>query len=268
MGRFDGVLLVSDFDDTLVGEDCALSPADRAALEGFLRQGGTFTVATGRARRTFAPHAAGVPMNAPAILANGSMLYDFRAGAAVVQTSLPPSAAEDLTALCLDHPALGVEVYHDDDVYIHHPNDHTRRHVIRVKTTWAERELKDMPTPWSKAVIQADHAQLLRAQADLLERWGDRYEAIFSNAVLLECTAKGATKGGMVLELARRLGVRREDIYCVGDNQNDIPMLAVSALPFAPANCAPAVREWGARITAPCGGCLAEIVSVLEERYA
>lgn len=268
LGKFDGVLLVSDFDDTLVGEDCVLSAADRAALEGFLGRGGTFTVATGRARRTFAPHAAGVPVSAPVILSNGSLLYDFRTGETVVQHALPPTAAEDLTALCLAHPALGVETYHGDDVYIHHPNAHTHRHVARVKTTWTECDLKDMPTPWSKAVIQGEHADLLSAQADLLSRWGDRYEAIFSNAVLLECTAKGATKGGMVLELARRLGIDREHIYCVGDNQNDIPMLAVSAIPFAPANCASAVREWGARITAPCGDCLAEIVSVLEERYA
>lgn len=44
-------------------------------------------------------------------------------------------------------------------------------------------------------MIQADHEVLLKAQKIIRDRWGDRYEAIFSNAVLLECTAKTASKG-------------------------------------------------------------------------
>ena len=44
MGKFDGVLLASDFDDTLVGDSCVLSPANRAALEHFTAEGGVFTV--------------------------------------------------------------------------------------------------------------------------------------------------------------------------------------------------------------------------------
>ena len=85
---------------------------------------------------------------------------------------------------------------------------------------------------------------------------------------MLELTAKGSTKGGMVLELARRLGIRREHIYCVGDNQNDIPMLAVSAIPFAPANCAPEVKDWGATLLPPCEeGAVARLIEILDDRY-
>ena len=125
-----------------------------------------------------------------------------------------------------------------------------------------------MPTPWSKAVIQADHQVLLKAQAVIRQRWGDRYEAIFSNAVLLECTAKTASKGGMVLKLAQLLGIDRANIYCAGDNQNDIPMLAASAIPFAPGNCAQAVKDWGATVLRPCEeDFIAQVVGILELRY-
>lgn len=268
MGKFDGVLLASDFDDTLVGASCALSPANRAALEYFIREGGYFTVSTGRAKRTFAPYAKSVPINAPVILANGAMLYDFAAGRTVVDLPLPLTAAADLFVLCKEFPELGVECYHGDDVYIHHPNTHTHRHVERVKTTWTEMDLRSMPGPWSKAVIQARHETLLAAQKRIRSRWPERYEAIFSNAVLLECTAKTASKGGMVLKLAELLGVARQDIYCVGDNQNDIPMLAVSAIPFAPANCAQAVKDWGATLLKSCEeDCVAQIVGILDMRY-
>ena len=138
----------------------------------------------------------------------------------------------------------------------------------KVKTDWTQADLLEMPTPWSKAVLQADHSLLLQAQAAVRERWGDRYEAIFSNAVLLECTARTASKGGMVLKLAQLLGVERKDIYCVGDNQNDIPMLAVSAIPFAPANCAQEVKDSGATVLKSCEeDCIAQIVGILDMRY-
>lgn len=268
MGKFDGVLLASDFDDTLVGGSCELSPGNRAALAYFTREGGRFTVSTGRAKRTFAPYAGGVLINAPVILANGAMLYDFAADRTVVDLPLPLTAAADLSVLSAEMPELGFECYHGDDVYVHRPNAHTQRHAIRVNTTWTERDLRDMPAPWSKAVIQAGHETLLEAQKRIRERWPDRYEAIFSNAVLLECTAKTASKGGMVLKLAELLGVEREDVYCVGDNQNDIPMLAVSAIPFAPANCAQAVKDWGATVLKSCEeDCVAQIVGILDMRY-
>ena len=97
---------------------------------------------------------------------------------------------------------------------------------------------------------------------------GGHYEVIFSNAYLLELTRKGSNKGGMVAYLARYLGIDPKKIYCVGDNQNDIPMLAISAIPFAPSNCAPEVRAWGPRIVGSCDeSCIAQIVGILDEVY-
>ncbi len=85
---------------------------------------------------------------------------------------------------------------------------------------------------------------------------------------MLELTGKGTTKGGMVLTLAKRLGIRRENIYCVGDNQNDLPMLAVSNLPYAPGDCAQEVKDWGARLLPPSEeGSIAALIEDLDKRY-
>ncbi len=268
MGKFTGVLLASDFDDTLYNSHLEVSAENRAALEYFTREGGRFTVSTGRARCTFAPYVSLAPINAPVILANGAALYDFQAERTVCELPLPPSAAEDLTALLEAMPQVGAEVYHGDELYIQNPNEYTARHVRRVDRPWTECLLTQAPQPWTKAVLQTGHEELLKAQAYLRERWGERYETIFSNAVLLECTAKGATKGGMVLRLASLLGIRRENVYCVGDNENDIPMLAVSAIPFAPGDCAQTVKEFGAVLLPPCDDhAIARLVEILDGRY-
>ena len=102
----------------------------------------------------------------------------------------------------------------------------------------------------------------------MLSRWGEHYEVIFSNPVLLEMTDKGCHKGAMVVRVAEHLGIAPDRVYCIGDNQNDIPMLAVSAIPFAPANCAPEVRAWGARIVRHCDDdALADVVDILDGIY-
>ena len=49
MGKFDGVLLVSDYDDTLYDHNLTVNDRNHRAIEYFLEQGGRFTIATGRA---------------------------------------------------------------------------------------------------------------------------------------------------------------------------------------------------------------------------
>ena len=51
MGKFDGLLLVSDFDDTLYDFHHRIPPRNLEALGRWIGQGGRFTVATGRAHR-------------------------------------------------------------------------------------------------------------------------------------------------------------------------------------------------------------------------
>ena len=55
MGKFDGVLLATDFDETYYSAAGAVPPANLEALAYFEAEGGIFTVSTGRAHRTFAP---------------------------------------------------------------------------------------------------------------------------------------------------------------------------------------------------------------------
>ena len=268
MGTFDGVLLVSDFDDTLYGANRQISPRNLDALRYFVDRGGRFTVATGRAHRTFAPYVRLSPINAPVVLSNGSALYDFDKDVMLEQTFLPESAPRDFIRLLEQFPSLGMESYHGEDIYVWNPNFITDAHMRKVGTDYTVCPPEQMPLPWTKAMVQEENSLLLRAQAWFLERFGGEYEAIFSNPYYLEFTRKGSTKGGMTARLARLLGIDPAHIYCVGDNQNDIPMLALSAIPFAPSNCAQEVRDWGARILCSCDeGVMGDIVALLDQRY-
>ncbi len=271
MGKFDGVLLVSDYDDTFYGQTLRVPEENRRAVRRFMDQGGRFTIATGRAYSTFTPQIEKerLEFNAPVVLANGAAIYDYQAGRYLVQTTLPSETPERLAELCGEFPELGFEAYHGEEVYAWNSNIVTRSHMERVGSSWTECPISQMPQGWSKVILEQDGPYLERVQRRFRERWGGDYEVIFSNRYLLEVTARGSNKGGMAAEVARRLGIAPDRIYCIGDNQNDIPMLALSAIPFAPANCAQAVRDWGARVLCHCDeGAVAQAVEILDERYS
>lgn len=268
MGKFDGVLLATDFDDTFCPASGVVPPANLEAVKYFQSQGGVFTLATGRAYRTLQAFLPQVPVNAPVVLSNGAQLYDYSKNEMVLEKPVPTTIGADLEELLSLYPQVGVEAYYGDQVYVWNPNHWIEYHLKKAKTQAIPCPVSEMPQPWGKAILENDNEILLPAQAYIRRHWPDRYEAIFSNFHMLEITAKGATKGGMVLELSRRLGIQRENLYCVGDNQNDLPMLEISAIPFAPANCAQEVKDWGATILPPCEeGTIAALIQILDKRY-
>ncbi len=265
MGKFDGLLLVSDFDDTLYDLHHRVPPRNISAIRYWIREGGRFTVATGRAHRTFVPYVHMAPINAPVVLSNGSAIYDFAQEKMLVQTLLDPRAPEDFSALMEAIPSLGMEAYYGEEIYVFRPNWVTDAHMEKVGTDYTVCPVLDMPAPWTKAIVQQEYSELLKAKQWLELHCPGRYEAVFSNRFYLEITHQGCNKGGMVRKLLELLHIPQKNLYCVGDNQNDIPMLELSAIPFTPANCAREVREWGASVLCHCDeGVIGEIVERLD----
>ena len=281
MGKLQGVLLVSDYDDTLVytkpaftegAEVPRLSPRNREALQRFAAEGGTFAVATGRALPSFLAVAEDLPFNAPCIIANGGGIYDVKQRTYLHKAFLP----ENIYGYCHDFlqafPAVGLEVYHPDSV-IHamNPNRFIRQHqhMTHTRGTVAER-IEEIPLPFVKIVFEDEHDTLEQLRQFLLAQpWIGRFEVLFSGWNFLELTACGANKGAAVRRLAQLLGIADEDIYCVGDQNNDASMLAVSAIPFAPGNCVETLRTVPRLQLLPdCReDAVAALVEVLEKRY-
>ena len=280
MGKFDGVLLASDFDNTLLYTEEALRSGtpvpplperNREALEYFMAQGGRFAIATGRALAAFIRYADMVPMNAPGVVCNGAAIYDFETGE-YLETAMLDAAARQRGQAVLDRfPSVAVEAYHIDNViHVVHPNDFARQHEHITKAALTEApSLLEVPLPLGKLLFEGEHEVLEEVLAFLTAQgWAEDYELIFSVSHLLEMTIRGANKGGMVRRLAARLGVSMEHVYCAGDEANDVSMLTAAARGFAPSNCAQAARDCGAVIVGHAReGALADVVDWLDRRY-
>ena len=96
--------------------------------------------------------------------------------------------------------------------------------------------LLDVPLPLGKIMFEEDHAVLEEVKAFLQSQpWAGEYEIFFSDRTLLEVTARGATKGGMVARLAERLGISAEQLAYVTNSEPGHGLLFFNnvILPFA-----------------------------------
>ena len=281
MGKFTGLLLASDYDNTLTYTEEALrlcrpmppvSKANQAAIRYFMAEGGIFSVATGRAKPAFEAVADGVPMNGPTVLFNGAAIYDFSTGKYLCEAFLPETARAHIAQTIRELPFAAVELYHDNnDIHALQPNDVTRRHLhVTHSPTVIVDSMEQVPSPISKALFSTEPAH----QAALLDYlrgqgWYGDYEIVASSESLVELTARGANKGGMVRRLAAPLHIPQANVACVGDHANDISMLTWAGMAFAPANALPEVRALPCVRTLPdCReDAIAALIAVLDEKF-
>ena len=281
MGKFTGLLLASDYDNTLTYTEEALrlcrpmppvSKANQAAIRYFMAKGGIFSVATGRAKPAFEAVADGVPMNGPTVLFNGAAIYDFSTGKYLCEAFLPETARAHIAQTIRELPFAAVELYHDNnDIHALQPNDVTRRHLhVTHSPTVIVDSMEQVPSPISKALFSTEPAH----QAALLDYlrgqgWYGDYEIVASSESLVELTARGANKGGMVRRLAALLHIPQANVACVGDHANDISMLTWAGMAFAPANALPEVRALPCVRTLPdCReDAIAALIAVLDEKF-
>lgn len=256
MGKFDGMLLVSDFDNTFQYTESALEsggakavpplPArNLEAVRHWIAGGGRFAIATGRSLAAFRKPAAGLHINAPVIVDNGGGLYDLTAERYVLRRLLPDRAPEDLAAVEAAFPGTSMELYlAGGTIRALHPTQQNIRHAQLTGLGFQEisaLNTETVPEPLAKALFIAEMPRLVQLRGFMEEQgWGARYEMIYSSDHLMELTAKGADKGAMARELKVLTGCGT--LICIGDHANDLPMLQAADRAFAPANAIEAVR--------------------------
>ena len=70
-----------------------------------------------------------------------------------------------------------------------------------------------------------------------------RFEIAASDADMLDVSPIGINKGSGILELAEAMGICREEIAVVGDNENDLSMFKVIPLSYCMDHAASAIQS-------------------------
>lgn len=243
MKRFAGTLIVTDLDGTYLYDDHHISAENRAAVQYFMDNGGLFTVATGRSRAGMEHFFPLLELNAPAILYNGSAIYDFAQKRDVLAFSVRESGLRLCRTLEERFPDIGIEVYAAHRPYVAQDSPRTRRHFENVKMPWNPCPAGDIPQPWLSLVLTGEAETLPQVEAFIRTAFPGGFFLQYSSPHMLEVMHPRANKGAAVRALGGLLGVEPENIWAAGDGLNDVQLLESVSHSCAPADaCAPILK--------------------------
>ena len=255
MGIFSDVLLTVDYDRTLTAPDSTIPQRNLDAIRYFMENGGAFTVNTGRSLPMARSFMDKVPVNAPLLLYNGSAAYDTHKQEFCFIHEIPLDLWKTVEELIPLFPDMTVEVQALDKHYDFVPNpawDDFSDCNCAYATALPGQDLG----PFLKFSlygqirdVTVDHLyhgtpEEIRRMDNVQARIGQMYEAAvvpFRAAPrIIDFHAKGVSKGRSARQLQQQLG--RSILVCVGDGENDIPMLQEADFAYSPADGAAADR--------------------------
>ena len=114
--KFRNVLIASDFDGTLKNDDGIITADVTDAIKYFMSNGGYFTVCTGRSYKGFHLYSEEY-INAPVLLANGAMAYDYKKNKIIFCDGIGAEGDEPLRYIRDNYPAASIEMYPFDKTF-------------------------------------------------------------------------------------------------------------------------------------------------------
>ncbi|MEP6638731.1 MAG: Cof-type HAD-IIB family hydrolase [Chloroflexota bacterium] len=238
-------LVALDIDGTLVGDDLEIGPATRAAVRAARHRSVVVSLVTGRMVSSAMRFARDLELDSPLVGYQGALIRAM------------PDAGSDLLGRLLVHTPMSAEVAREivtwarDHGLDPHLN-HLERFIVRADDPRADdyslfmgadpelaRDLiASIRHPITK-ILAAGEPPLAGELAPLArERFAGRAAVTISHPRFLEFTAPGVSKGRAIRWLARRHRIPLGAVLAVGDQWNDIEMLAEvghgAAMPTAP----------------------------------
>ena len=267
---FSDVLLTVDFDRTLTDPSANIPQRNLDAIAYFMENGGTFTVNTGRTVPNFRKYLTIIPVNAPFIMYNGGAAYDN--GVLTQAETLDMDPWETWLKLQKLFPDVSVEIHGMGAHYLHNPTPQTV--ALYENAGWEYQIVQpgddlgpfikiaifdEVETPQVSALYEKRPDRMARFTqiiGQLEEMMGDKVEIFRPAARILNINAKGVSKIRAARDLQHRLG--KKILVCVGDAENDIPMLDGADYAFCP--CDGTVADRYPNVCACAQGAVADVI--------
>lgn len=249
MGKFDGILICTDLDGTLLKKDKSVSKENIEAIEYFKNEGGLFTFITGRMPYTSSKIYEIVKPNAPIGCINGGGVFDFEKDEYLWMETLPDDAYELVEYIEKEIPEIGVQVNTSRTIYFTRDNPAMVRFRELTGAPYITSEYKDIKYPVAKMIFAHLEDEIILKVAELLANHpkGEMFDFIRSERTLYEILPKGISKSVALLKLAEILNINKT--VAVGDYNNDVTMIKAASVGVAVDNACPEAKAVADYIT-------------------
>ena len=239
MARYDGILLMTDYDGTLA-VDGKVSPENSAAIKKFQDNGGVFVLASGRVPKYLNQTKSYFTVTKYAVMMNGSIICEENGSKFVHSFPLGRDAFDFIDNFIIPNfPKLHHVSYYTRDSFFDVPLDSKRGAEILNETLY--KAILFTPAEYSDEYLE-----------NIKKICDGKYAISRSWVNGIEFQSWGSTKGDAVARLKQLYGKRAETVVAAGDYENDITMIKAADIGYAVGNAKEALKRVADRITVPC----------------
>lgn len=245
-------LIAMDMDGTLLNKKVEISPRNAAAIKQAVASGVVVSFASGRMFKSLRKFFEPLGLKSPMVCFNGALVQDSGTGEIYYQHPLKLATAKKILAYCRQkHYCTFVGLQSEVLVFEHNAVTAKYTKLSGLDTTaLGEKLLCLEQAPMKILVITGSDAEMPPIAEDIRTRFRGEADCMTSQKFILEIMEPGVDKWIGVQEAGRRLGIKPEEIMCIGDGLNDLGMVKHAALGVAMANARTKVREAAKLVTA------------------
>ena len=264
MGKFSGYLICTDCDGTLTYEPGKVSEENAEAIRYFQKEGGKFTLATGRFPGHAHEFSDQIKINAPMVALNGTVLYDLENEKILHEwTATKEDYLELFDYIDCNYPEVWecwINYTYQDSISFKPGKtpvgDETSKKRMEplpdaaaVGKEALEKIFEPLPDGLYKA-LSFQNTELTQAlQKDLKEKFGHKFRFDTSWPEGLEIQPVHSGKGVAVQYMKEQMDYTIHTTIGVGDYENDLTLLECADIGYAVENALDSVKAVADRVT-------------------
>lgn len=227
-------LIAIDMDGTMLNSEHEISQQNIDAVEHAIESGVNVVISTGRSGVALKKYMESFNFTTPFIVYNGAGIKYLDKPEYMVRYDLDFEIA---TKICDKARELGTSalVWADDSLYAIGTTDYTKYYTFHSGTPCIEVDIiDDLKGKGIHKVMFVDDPVLIREYyGKIIEEGFNETNFTISIPKILEFFSLEASKGKAVLNYAKSLNIKQEEIICIGDGMNDITMIEMAGLGVA-----------------------------------
>ena len=262
-------LVICSLDGTLLQAGYGLPRRNLDAIEQFISRGGNFTICTGRSSKSVGRFKEWLPFSAPAILCNGSFIYDFNKETVLYNQPLKETVRDVVNEVLDLFPQIGIEIVSEPDIFAARMNEQVEHKLSLQHLPYVLAEADDIHNPWNKVVFRGPSEKLGPLEQFAQKKFRENnhfsdFQYVRKDDISLEIINRGLSKGTGVRQLCELMAIPKAKVIAIGGSKDDVEMLSASGIKICVAD-APSDLRYKMDLTV--SSCLRGGVADVLERF-
>ncbi len=245
--------VVIDLDGTLLNSEKHISQRAISVIRKVESMGVRVFIATGRSLNTCSRYIEELGINHPVICYNGSCIWDPLKGEDIYHTHLAEEVCREIVKIEGD-VNCSFHAYRRHQVHFSHASRYPEYlSHLTLHTGSPQDDISSLDTfEFTKVIFIGEFRETEKVRTHLTKTFGEAVHQVYSRPRFFEIMRGKATKGDALKKLLAHEKISPEEVMVIGDENNDLAMLALAGHPVAMGNATKEVKSIARYETSTC----------------